>query len=126
MRMSEEVKKTKKLSKGFEGDVLVIVEGITGTKMSFDYTELSEDIQKNLMKHGLSQKLGDAAAGKEGQEAVDAINKVWNGLVKGDFTIRVPAGPKISKKTILENLASLAEGAEKDAAVALLQKLGLM
>lgn len=124
--MSEEVKKTKKLSKVFEGDVLVISEGITGDVMKFDYTELSEDIQKNLMKHGLSQKLGDAAAGKEGLEATEAINKVWDGLVKGDFTIRVPAGPKVSRKAIMENLEAMGEGAEKEAAMALLRKLGLM
>lgn len=125
--MSEEVqKKTKKLSKGVEGSVITIKEAITGTELMFDVNELPEAIQTNLKYHGGLQKLGDAAAGKEGQEAVDSINKVWEGLLKGDWTVRAPAAEKVSLKDLAGKVAAMADGAEKNAAEELLRKLGIL
>lgn len=100
-------KKTKKLSKVIEGNVLTITDGTTGTVLTFDAGSLPADIQKKLMPYGLSQKLGDAAAGKEGKEAVDSINKVWEGLMKNDWTTRAPAAEKVNKKDIAEKFAAL-------------------
>lgn len=119
-------KKVKKLSKVIENGILTIKESITNSTLTFDPAGLSADIQKNLMYHGLSQKLGDAAAGREGKDAVDSINKVWEGLVKGDFTIRVPAAEKVSKKSILDKFNAMPDGKEKDRAAAALKALGLM
>jgi hypothetical protein len=56
----------------------------------------------------LSQKLGDAAAGKEGQEAVDSIMKIKEGLEKGDWTVRAPAAEKINKKDIVDKFNAMA------------------
>lgn len=123
--MSEEAKKKKKLSKAIEGNVLTIIEGVTGTKLVFDASTLPANIQAALMPYGLSQKLGDAAAGREGDEAVEAINKVWDGLMKGDWSTRAPAGEKITKKSILDKLNAMPDGAEKDTFKALLSKLGV-
>jgi hypothetical protein len=119
-------KKSKKLSKEIKGNVLTIIESSTNTTLTFDAGSLPAAIQANLMPYGLSQKLGDAAAGKEGQEAVDAINKVWEGLSKGDWSVRVPAGPKVSTKTILDNYNAMPEGELKDKAKAMLIALGVM
>ena len=125
--MSEDKeKRTKKLSKVIEGNVLTITEGITGTVLKFDAGELPAAIQANLMPYGLSQKLGDAAAGREGQEAVDAINKVWDGLSKGDWSTRVPAAEKITKKSIVEKVEAMTDPAEKQKYTDLLKKIGLM
>jgi len=124
--MSEEateVKKAKKLSKVIEGNILTITEAITGTKLVFDADKLPANIKANLMPYGLSQKLGDAAAGRSGQDAVDAINKVWEGLMKGDWTTRAPATEKITKKGILDKVESMPEGKEKELAKKLLEKL---
>jgi hypothetical protein len=121
-----EKKKVKKLAKVIEGNVLTIKEAITNTTLVFDAGKLPEAIQKNLMPYGLSQKLGDAAAGREGQDAVDAIKKVWEGLMKGDWSTRAPAAEKVSKKSILDKFNAMPEGPEKKAARNILQSLGLL
>lgn len=119
----EKVKKSKKLSKLIEGNILTITESVTGNVMTFDAATLPRQIQSNLMPYGLSQKLGDAAAGREGQEAVDAINRVFAGLVNGDWSTRVPAAEKVTKKGLESKVDGMAEGDEKNAYKALLAKL---
>jgi len=119
-------KKKKKLSKSIAGNVLTITESTTGTVMTFDASKLPEAIQANLMPYGMSQKLGDAAAGKAGQTAVDAINKVWDGLMKGDWSVRAPAAEKISKNDILATYNDMPEGKEKIVFKGLLEKLGVL
>jgi hypothetical protein len=124
--VQEIVKKSKKLSKVAEGTKLTISEGLTGQVLTFDYAGLSAEIKDKLLMHGFSQKLGDAAAGKEGQEAIDAINKVFDGLVKGDFTVRVPAAEKVTKKSIMDKFNEMPDGKEKKMAEALLKNLGIL
>jgi hypothetical protein len=119
-------KKRKKLSKVIAGNVLTITESITGSVLTFDAATLSAGIQANLMPYGLSQKLGDAAAGKEGKEAVEAINKVWEGLVKGDWSVRAPAAEKITKSSMLDIYNALPEGKEKQVLKGLLVKIGVL
>ena len=122
----KEAKRGRKLSKVIEGNVLTITEAVTSTVLKFDAGSLPAAIQANLMPYGLSQKLGDAAAGREGQEAVDAINKVWEGLAKGDWSTRVPAAEKVSKKSIIEKVNAMTDPAEKQKYTDLLKKIGLM
>ena len=105
--MAEE-KKRRKLTKVIEGTVLTITEGITNTVIKVDFAKLPENIKANLGPYGLSQKLGDAAAGKEGQEAVDSIMKIKEGLEKGDWTVRAPAAEKINKKDIVDKFNAMA------------------
>lgn len=123
--MSEvtEVKKTKKLSKEIEGSIITIsVEG--GSPLVYDFASLPKDIRAKLGPFGLGHKLGDAAAGKSGAEAEEAINKVFEGLASGDWTTRAPAAPKLTKKSIAENLGNLDEAGQA-AARELLAKLGI-
>ncbi len=118
-----EVKKTKKLAKEIEGSVVKIsVDG--GSTMEFDFMQLPKDIRVKLGPFGLGHKLGDSAAGKNGAEAEESINKVWEGLMSGDWTTRAPAAPKLTKKNIAEGLGNLS-GDEAEAARALLAKLGI-
>ena len=105
--MAEE-KKRKKLTKVIEGTVLTITEAVTGTVIKVDFAKLPENIKANLGPYGLSQKLGDATAGKEGQEAVDSIIKIKEGLEKGDWTVRAPAAEKINKKDIVDKFNAMA------------------
>jgi hypothetical protein len=122
----EASKRPRKLSKAIEGNILTITEKVTNSVLVFDAGTLPEAIQKNLMPYGLSQKLGDAAAGKEGQVAVDAIKVVWAGLLAGNWSVRASAEEKISKKDIIAKVAEMPEGREKNLAKQLLVKLGLV
>jgi len=118
-----EVKKTKKLAKEIEGAIVrITVEG--GSPLEFDFASLPKDIRVKFGPFGLGHKLGDAAAGKSGVEAEESITKVWEGLMSGDWTTRAPAAPKLTKKTIAENLGNLDEAGQA-AARELLAKLGI-
>ena len=119
-------KKSKKLSKVIEGTVLTITESVTGSVLKFDFAKLPEAIQTSFGPYGMSQKLGDAAAGKSGQTAVDSINKVFEGLMKGDWTVRAPAAEKISKNDIMASYNAMPEGKEKVVFKGLLVKLGVL
>mgnify|MGYP003973610843 CR=1 FL=1 len=118
--------KRRRLSKVIDGSILTITEALTETEMKFDFSELPAEIQSLFGPFGMSQKLGDSAAGKKGQEAVDSIMKVWEGLKAGNWTVRAPAAAKITKKSILGAYEDLPDGKEKTAAAELLKKLGII
>ena len=117
----------KKLSKKWNEknpNVLMIEELETKETLSFDLHKYPKEVQANFAKHGMAQKLGDAAAGKNGQEAVDSIMKVHEGLMSGNWNVRAPAAPAISKKSLSTSIGNL-DTKEQDAAKALLEKLGI-
>lgn len=120
---TEAPKRSKKLSKVIEGTVVTLtVDGFA--PVSYDFVTLPEDIQAKFGPFGMGHKLGDSAAGKEGQEALDAIAKVFAGLESGDWTVRAPAAVKVSLSDIKANLANLSD-AEREQAQALLASLGM-
>ena len=96
----------------------------TGQELVCDSNQLPAEIKGKLIPLALSHRIGDSAAGREGEEAFDAMTKVWEGLMAGNFTIRQPAAKGLSKKEIQEKLSSLS-GKEASAAAALLEKLGI-
>lgn len=118
----------KKLNKNFKegAEHIVTIEVIEGSNgmQEFDPAQLSEEIRERLLSSGLSHKLGDSAAGKDPADAEEAITKVWEGLKNGDWTVRAPAAPKVSVKTITNNLDELSAD-EKAAAITVLQQLGI-
>lgn len=119
--------KRKKLSKDLAtkpGTVIITVEGGVKGPMEFDTAKLPADVQTKLVPFGAGHKLGDSAAGRKGTEAEDAINKVWDGLMKGDWSVRAPAVPKVSVADIAANFANLSD-AEKKAAAPLLAALNI-
>lgn len=118
-------KKAKKLGKEIVGTVVKIQEIVTGKQLEFDFAKLPKEIQAKLGPFGLSHKLGDAAAGKAGQEAVDSIQKVFDGLMKGDWNVKGIAGEKVSVTAINAGIDKLPP-AEAAAAKALLLKLGII
>ena len=118
----------KKMTKTFEGETgsiirITILDGEKGA-MDFDFNNLPPDIQGKLGPFGLSHKLGDSAAGKSGAEAEESINKVYEGLMNGDWSVRAPAAPKVSTKVIADNLGTLSKK-ERNAAIEVLQRLGI-
>lgn len=100
-----EGKRPRKVGKDIQGTVVNL--DVSGTKLSFDFATLPADIQAKFGPFGLGHKLGDSAAGKSGQEAVDAINKVWEGLMASDWTVRAPAGEKVSVSNIKSKLDAM-------------------
>jgi hypothetical protein len=115
----------KRMKKTIEEDCVVIAV-IDGAKesTSYDFNTLPETIQEKLGPFGLSHKLGDAAAGKSGVEAEEAIDKVFAGLMEGNWAVRAAATPKVSTKVIADNFTNLSE-AEQDAAREVLIALGI-
>lgn len=93
-------------------------------KLSFDFNKLPEDIQRKLGPLGLNHRLGDAAAGLAGKDAEEAINKVWAGLMKGDWTVRKPAAPKMDVAAVKEKYSKMSK-AEQDASAKLLAQMGV-
>lgn len=108
-------KKEKKLAKSIEGVVVKIKELVTGKDMAFDFAKLPKEIQEKLGPFGLAHKLGDAAAGCAGQEAVDSITKVWDGLVKGDWSVRGERGETVSVSAVEAGIAALPAGKQLEA-----------
>jgi hypothetical protein len=103
-------KRDKKLTKSIEGTV-VTIEAIGGEKgpMTFDCAELSKETCEKLIPFGASHKLGDAAAGRSGKDAEEAITKVWEGLLKDEWTVRQPALPKVSISQVKDALAGMSD-----------------
>ncbi|MBE9592749.1 MAG: hypothetical protein IMF19_04645 [Proteobacteria bacterium] len=114
----------KRMTKVIEGTVLKIKEIESNTDLTLDFAKLPPDIQFKFGPFGLSHRIGDAAAGKKGKEAIEAMNKVWNGLMEGNWTVRAPAGEKLTKKGLTDKIDQMAPK-EQTAAKALLEKLGL-
>lgn len=118
-------KKKKKLIKSIKDTVIAIeVVGGANGNVDYDFNDLPEGTKGKLGPFGLSHKLGDAAAGKSGLEAEEAIKRVWDGLMKDEWSTRAPATPKVAVNEVMSNLANLSPE-EKAAAEALLAKLGI-
>lgn len=99
----------KKLTKEFT-DSSIVITFANGIALTVDFAQLSEDIKLQLMKHGLSQKLGDASAGTETvEEAISETQKVADRLIAGDWkSIREGSGaPKIG--LLVEALARVTQ-----------------
>ena len=115
----------KKLSKEIEGTKVTLTEVTTNTILTFDTAKLSAEIQAKLIPFGAGHKLGDAAAGKEGQEAVDSINKVWEGLLAGNWSVKAPASEKISASALVAMYNSITNAKDRTVARGMLEKVGL-
>lgn len=91
--------KTKVLDKDYSDDFKTVTIKFleSGEVLSFDIGTLKPETVVQAACHGLVQKLGDAAAGKQGDEAYDAVMAVYERLVAGDWSkARESAGPRPS------------------------------
>jgi len=120
-------KRAKKLSKTVNyNNSTITIEALGGKNgaVTYAFTDLPETIQAKFGPFGLSHKLGDAAAGKTGIEAEEAVLKVFEGLKNGEWSVRAPAKPKVSVNKILDNYKNL-DPLQQKAAAKLLEDLGI-
>lgn len=79
------------IKKTFDGNVVVFTETIdgdpTGEEMRFDLDRLSDDMKQTLMRHGASQKLGDAFSQEKGDfhSKLAASQRVYQNLLDGNW-----------------------------------------
>lgn len=57
----------------------------SGVVFRCDPSALSPEMIVQLVLHGIVQKVGDSAAGKDEQAATDAMNATWANLAAGDW-----------------------------------------
>ena len=117
--------KEKKLRKVIEGTVVTITELATGKSVVFDVSKAPADIQAKLAPFGAAHKMGDAAAGCSGQEAVDSIQKVVDGMMAGNWAVRGARGESVSVSALNSGIEKLPPK-EQAAARALMIKLGII
>ncbi len=117
-------KRPRKLLKTVTGTTIVIEVPAANESLTYTLDDF-EKVQEQLAMYGISQKLGDAAAGKDGADAVAAIVKVADGLKAGDWSVRAPAAPKVTKAQINEKLDAMSPK-EREQANALLKKMGFV
>ena len=120
--MAREKKLTKDLTK--PNTVIITVAGGEKGAMEFPFEKLPEAIQKKFGAFGYGHKLGDSAAGRSGKDAEAAINKVNDGLLAGDWSVRAPAAPKINVAELAANFEKLSPK-EQQVAKKFLSSLGL-
>ena len=114
----------KKLSRVKDGENVIIFQVAGFEPLRCDFSLLSSITKQRLMVHGGNAKVGDSAAGCEGQVAYDAIVSTWNNLLEDKWTERVAGGgDKISLSEIKGALAGLSEE-ERAQAIAIFAKLG--
>jgi len=117
--------KAKKLTKVITGNVVTVTELVTGKAVVFDFSKAPKDIQEKLGPFGAGHKIGDAAAGCSGQEAVDSMQKVVDGLMAGNWAVRGAKGESVSVSALNSGIDKL-PAKEQEAARALLLKLGIL
>lgn len=122
-------KRPRKLLKSTDKDTMSVsieVVGLEDGPVEYSLTDLNADIIDHLALHGLSQKLGDAAAGKGGEEAKSSIGETWDNLKDGKFRGERASGERMpSKKSMMEQISKLPQ-AEQDAAKAALAKINIV
>lgn len=120
-----ESKRPRILTKEINGSkVILTVGGIEDGRLEFDVNDYPPGIQEQLKPFGAGHKLGDSAAGRKGQDAKDAILKTHEALMKGDWSFRAPAAPKMDVKDLQSKVEGLGEE-EKEIARKLFERLGI-
>ena len=103
---TEESKRQRRLNKVIEGNVLTLTVRENGDVFTIDASELTDDMKHRGLMFGLSEKIGNAAAGKtDATDISNAIKKVIEGIINNNWAVRAPAGPKITLTTIKSTLA---------------------
>lgn len=125
-----ESKRPRKLIKTASAETMSVTIEVVGhdsDPVEYPLTELTPEIVDQLALHGLSQKLGDAAAGaKNAADAKSGISDTWDNLVAGKFRGERAGGERMpSKKDTLDRLSQM-EPEQAAAARLALEALGIV
>jgi hypothetical protein len=82
----------------------LVVRFLDGSEKEFTFNEILDYVEPagvtfDLFRHGLKQKLADSVAGMKDNttaEKLEVMGKVWDTIVKGEWSIRKPAVPKVN------------------------------
>lgn len=125
----DEAKRPRKLIKSTSKEDMSVEIEVVGSDDGptvYPLTDLTQDIIDMLALHGLSQKLGDAAAGKEGDGAKSSIAETWINLKEGKFKGERASGERMPSKKAMADLISKLPPAEQETAKAALAKLNIV
>ncbi len=108
------VKKVRKLIKSVEGGVVkfTVRDPLTGEVVGTMERELADypaEILHHLTEHGALQKIGDAAAGQDGEGALKALVNTDAALMSGQWSSRKPASPKVDISAVKGQIAEMSE-----------------
>ena len=128
--MAEEVKAPKRVRKlektvDWETGTVTLKVVSTGATIVASASDLPKEIAAKMVPLAMSHRLGDAAAGQDGKEAEESIQKVWDALKAGNFTVKSPAGPKMPSKAKINEALDGMDAKSRKAAEAVLAKLGI-
>ena len=95
-----------------------------GTTLELDANELSPEMQKQLMLHGISQKVGDSYAGAKGDfaKAIDAAKGVIDQLTQGIWRAARGEGEARPRLGELAEAIARIKGVDRDKAMAAVEK----
>lgn len=111
----------KKAIKRFEGDVLIIEVPETGESVSIDLNDLSDDMKLRLVKHGLSQKVGDSYAGAPAEEIAKLAGATIERLKADEWGVERGEGK--ARTTQLAEALAAATGKSVEECVAKLDEM---
>lgn len=72
-------------AKGLQAQTALIKFLASGNEIRVSLSQLKPEIVVQAALHGLLQKMGDAAAGSQGEEAEDAVNSVAEQILAGQW-----------------------------------------
>lgn len=77
--------KSEKREDGLQPHTAMIKFLATGNELRIGLNQLKPEVVAQAALHGLNQKLGDAAAGLQGEEAEEAVNSVAEQILAGQW-----------------------------------------
>lgn len=69
------------------GTIVSIIYPTLGKEVNVDTRDLTEGVCERLMLHGLGQKLGDAASGKDPEEKYEMASRIKEALLDGKWNL---------------------------------------
>lgn len=97
-----------------------------GEQRTFDPSTAPAEMQKCLILHGMSQKLGDGGAGKDVNDFIEKVDDIWEAILEGRWSDRAEGvGPRTSllaeaiaeakpEKYTVESAAAMLKGKTED------------
>lgn len=124
---TETKKRSQKLKKAVDYDNgTVTIEVISiGKSLECELSKLPDDIMEKLPVLAISHRIGDSAAGKDGDEALAAMTRVWDGLVSGNWQVKAEPGERMSKAKAQAAIDRIQDPKKKALAQELFKDMGL-